>query len=271
MKRYMHLMSDYAFKKIFGSEENKSILIKFLNAVIPNEDKIIDVIFRDKEALPFQEDGKRMVYDIYCLTHDGRHIVVEMQRAFQPTFSDRALLYSSHLLLRQLRSGNAYEVAPVYGIFLMGFNMIDQTPALCRRVSLMDEDRHELFSNKLKLIFLDLKEMTKNSLEECLNPIEEWLFLIKNMENMKDKPNNYPTYDELFEAADLSSMANEDVVSYSQSRRKMQDDMEGMAYFGRMQREEGREEGRLSTLIEKAKQAKEMGLPDDIIKSLFGL
>lgn len=64
MSRYMNLMTDFAFKYVFGSEKNKPVLIKFLNRVLDEEDRIVDVSFRDKEAMPFASEGKRVVFDI---------------------------------------------------------------------------------------------------------------------------------------------------------------------------------------------------------------
>ncbi|MDE5842800.1 MAG: hypothetical protein K2H35_03580, partial [Muribaculaceae bacterium] len=74
--------------------------------------------------------------------------------------------------------------------------------------------------------------MACKSLEECSNPLEEWMYLIKNLENMENKPKNYPMYDDLFDAADITHLAADDVVSYANSRQKMLDDQEGMAYYG---------------------------------------
>ncbi|MDE6247163.1 MAG: Rpn family recombination-promoting nuclease/putative transposase [Muribaculaceae bacterium] len=248
--RYMHLMTDYAFKRIFGSEETKQTLILFLNDILEGKETITDVTFLDKEQLPFKEDNKRVVFDIYCTTTEGSHIIIEMQRTIQPTFSERALVYCSHALLKQIRKGNNYEFAKVYGIFLMDFHILGHSPKMVRKIGLIDEDSKEVFSDKLNMIFLDLCTMQYDSFEKCKNQLEQWLFLIKNLETMNEKPKDYPIFDELFEAADLSHLANEEVVSYSQSRMKLEDDRLGMAYFGEQKRIEGRKEGRIEGIQE---------------------
>lgn len=272
-KRYMNLMTDYAFKRIFGSEKNKNILIKLLNTLVDEKDQIVDVTFNDKESLPLVDNGKKMVYDIYCLTHDHRHIIVEMQKRLQPTFAERSLLYCTNLLVRQLISGRSYSVDPVYGIFIMDFHLVGHKPELIRRVGLEDIDRHEPFSDKLKMIYLDLKLMIRKSLQECKNPVEEWLYLIKNIENMNEKPKDYPMYDDLFDAADISHLAAEDVVSYGNSLRKMLDDQEGVNYYGRQQRDEGRAEGRaegaLEVLESLAKKFRSQGMSVQEIANLL--
>lgn len=76
--RYMRLMTYYAFKRSFSSEETKQTLILFLNDVLDGKEIITNVNFLDNEQLPFKEEHKRMVFDIYCTTADGSFIIIEM-------------------------------------------------------------------------------------------------------------------------------------------------------------------------------------------------
>lgn len=241
--KYMNLLTDYAFKLVFGSEKNKSVLINFLNAALQGKEEIIDVEFRDKEMLPFIEDGKRMVFDIYCTTTQGTHIIIEMQRTLQPSFANRALAYCTNSLLKQILRGKKYYFEKVYGIFIMNFHLVDKAPQLIRRITLMDEDTKEPFSDRLNMIFFDLSSMTRRSLKTCKNDLERRLYLLKNMEKMTNKPKEYSIYDDLFDAADLGHLTNEEVVSYGQSRMKLEDDREGLHYYGRMEHQKGVEEG----------------------------
>ncbi|MDE6273236.1 MAG: Rpn family recombination-promoting nuclease/putative transposase [Muribaculaceae bacterium] len=149
--RYMNLMTDYAFKKVYGSPEHKNNLITLLNAALEGKEKITDIEYLDKEQLPFREDHKRVVFDIYCTTSDGSHVIVEMQRTIQPTFSDRAIAYCTHAILNQIIRGKKYSFSKVYGIYLMDFHLLGHTPKVMRRVTLMDEDSHQPFSDKMNL------------------------------------------------------------------------------------------------------------------------
>ncbi len=255
----MNLLTDYAFKRTFGSEKNKTVLINFLNAALEGKEVITDVEFRDKEALPFVEDGKRLVFDVYCTTDNGSHIVVEMQRTLQPSFSNRALAYCAHNIIKQTQRGKRYTFDKVYGIFIMNFHLVDLPPKLIRRVSLMDEKTHEMFSDRLHMIFFDLKEMKRRSLKTCRNDIERRLYLLKNMEKMEKRPKEYPMYDELFDAADISYLSNEEVVSYGQSRMKLEDDREGLLYYGEQQLKKGIEKGIEKGRKEGIKEGKKEG------------
>lgn len=271
MARYMNLLTDYAFKFVFGSEKHKKVVIKFLNTILTGKEKIVDVNFRDKEQLPIKEDGKRMVFDIYCTTDTNSHIIVEMQVRVPPTFVDRAIAYCSHGVLNQIMRGDRYKYDKVYGIYIMGSHLAYHKPTLVRRISLMDEDTGELFSDKIHMVFLDLKCMHKNYFHECKNDIERYLFLVKNMENMEGKEKGYPMFDDLFEAAELGDLAEDQLIAYSQSRLKLEDDREALEYEVAQERSkalsEGRAEGRAEGIKEGIKEG-EKQLLSSIISHL---
>ncbi len=184
-----------------------------------------------------------MIFDIYCTTSNGSHIIVEIQRTLQPSFSNRALAYCSQSIVKQILKGQRYNFEKVYGIFIMNFHLVDAPPRLIRRISLIDEQTHEIFSDKLHMIFFDLKMMKRKSLETCKNDIERRLFLIKNMEKMEERPKQYPMYDDMFEAADMTYLSNEEVVTYNASKMKLEDDRQGLLYYGEQQHRKGVEEG----------------------------
>ena len=148
----------------------------------------------------------------------------------------------------------------------MDFHILGHSPKMIRKIGLIDEDSKEVFSDKLNMIFLDLCTMQYDSFEKCKNQLEQWLFLIKNLETMNEKPKDYPAFDELFEAADLSHLANEEVVSYSQSRMKLEDDRLGMAYFG----EQKRKEGETKMLQNVVKKLRDYGMSISEISSTLG-
>ena len=76
--KYVNLLDDLGFKHVFGRDENKEILIAFLNEIIPDK-QIIDLEHIRNEQVPFDPDTKASVFDLYCETEDGSMIVVELQ------------------------------------------------------------------------------------------------------------------------------------------------------------------------------------------------
>lgn len=280
MHRYMNLMTDYAFKAVFGSVKNKKITIRFLNRVLNAKDQVTDIVFVDKEKIPYREDGKRVVFDIYCITESGRHIIIEMQRRLQPTFEDRCFLYWSYAMMSQAYRGKGdYHIDDVYGVFVMNFSLQDHEPVPFREVGIYDFTTRERFSDKMKFYFLDLTMMTREKFEDCKTPLERYMFIIKNSERMKEKPEGYPEFDDLFEALDTTSMACEDVVEYSNSRTRMIEEERDMRIYGNQQREEGLKEGKkeglkegkLSKAIAIAKNLLGMNMEPSLVASTCGL
>lgn len=245
MARYMNLLTDYGFKRIFGSEDNKKILINFLNVILKGEENIIDLSFKDKEILPSREDGKRILYDLYCETSDHRHIIVEMQRFIQPFFLNRALFYTSASLVSQGIKGGKwqYSVEPVYGIFLLDFHLPELPEKMIREAMLQDKETHEVISDKLKLIFIDLQAMDRSSIDDCITEQENWIYSIKNMEDMENKPKGYPMLEDLFNASEICNLTAEEAVCYSESRQRLKDEEYAREWYGKEQLEKGIAQG----------------------------
>ena len=79
MGKYINPFTDWGFKRLFGQEFSKDLLISFLNGLLVDEMHIRDVTFKDKEQLADAKDLRGCIFDIYCETDDGKHFIVEMQ------------------------------------------------------------------------------------------------------------------------------------------------------------------------------------------------
>ena len=95
MSKFINPFTDIGFKRIFGQEISKPVLIAFLNALLSEERTIVDVKFLDKEQLGISSGDRSLIYDIYCETETGEHIIVEMQNKYQPYFKKRSIYYLS--------------------------------------------------------------------------------------------------------------------------------------------------------------------------------
>lgn len=100
MGRFINPFTDYGFKKIFGQEISKDLLIVFLNDLLEGERVITDLTFLNNEQLPEWNDERALIYDIYCTTDTGEKIIVEMQNKSQLYFKERALFYLSNAVVR---------------------------------------------------------------------------------------------------------------------------------------------------------------------------
>ena len=121
---FINPFTDFGFKKIFGSEESKPLLISFLNDLLPIENKIVSLEFKNIEKLGMLEEDRRAIFDIYCRDEKNQEFIVELQRAKQAHFQDRAAYYASFLIQDQAKKGKwDFELTPIYFIGILDFSL----------------------------------------------------------------------------------------------------------------------------------------------------
>lgn len=219
MGKYINPFTDYGFKKIFGQELSKDLLIDFLNDLLEGERVITDLTFLNNEQLPEWEDARALIYDIYCTTDTGEKIIVEMQNKSQVHFRERALFYLSHAVARQGQVGCFwnFDIKAVYGVFFMNFLLKDSVK-FRTDVILADRETGELFTDKMRQIFLALPVFKKEE-EECETNFERWIYTLKNMETLQRMPfkARKAVFEKLEEIASVSSLNEEEHELYWKS------------------------------------------------------
>ena len=288
MGRFINPFTDWGFKRIFGQEINKDLLIQFLNDLLVGERHITDLRFMDKEQLPEAKDQRGAVYDIFCETDTKEQIIVEMQHRRQPFFMDRSIFYASRAVVGQGKKGKHwnYQLAAVYTICFMNFQPSDLLSSKFRTdVGLMDMQALKPVSDKFRLIYLALPLFPRKTEAECENDFERWIYVLKNMDTIKRLPwaAQNSVFQKLAEIADVSSLTKEERLHYDEALRKYRDTLcvlEGAEQRGlKRGREEGlakglakgRAEGRTEERIEIARNMKAKGLPVDLIAECSGL
>ena len=169
MGRFINPFTDMGFKRIFGQEVNKNLLIDFLNDLLEGEKRIINITFLDKEQLGTTADDRSCIYDIYCENENGERFIVEIQNRGHRNFKERAIYYLSRTIANQGQKGPSwmFDLKAVYGVFFMNFHLDRRRQARFRTdVSLRDMRTNEPFSDKMRFIFLDLPAFTKDE-ETC--------------------------------------------------------------------------------------------------------
>ena len=94
-ERYISLLTDFGFKRIFGTKPNRDLLISFLNSLFDGEQVIRDVKYLNSEHVGDVFAERKAIFDVYCENEHGEKFIVEMQNAFQTYFKDRSLYYST--------------------------------------------------------------------------------------------------------------------------------------------------------------------------------
>lgn len=260
-KDFIRLLTDFGFKRVFGSKEHAGILKRFLNALFEGEMRIEKVEFRDKEILPAHINGKKVQFDIYCTTDTDHHFILEMQQEESENFSDRILFYISKAIVNQGIKGVEYRLDPIYCVVITDFNLSHLKKSLIKDFWILDRRSHEEYSDKFRLIFLSLKEIPKDW-DECETELKRQLYLIKNMENLtkESKPYLSGEYDDFFTASKTENLTEEEAVAYSESYLKELDNQSVLRFTAKKNREEGRQEGKMEGILEVARNMLKNGM-----------
>ena len=278
MANYINPFTDIGFKRIFGQELSKPLLIDFLNNLLIGEKRIVDLTFLDKEQPPVFVDDRSLIYDIYCELDDNEKIIVEMQNCEQSYFKRRSIYYVSEAIARQGEKGPdwQYDIKAVYLIAFLNFRRPDIGQEFRTDVMLMNRKSKEVFSDKLRLVYLQLPLFEKE-VDECENDFDRWIYVLKNMETIKRLPwaAQDSVFQKLAEIADVSSLTKEERLHYDEALRKYRDTLcvlESAEQRGlKRGLTEGLAKGRAEGRIEIARNMKADGITLERIQKYSGL
>jgi predicted transposase/invertase (TIGR01784 family) len=189
--KFVDVKNDVAFRKIFGNENKKVILISFLNAVLglEGQDRVKEVTLLNPFQLPRIAGEKSSIIDVRATDEKGVTFIVEMQVAEPAGFDKRVLYYTSKDYAGQINSGDDYPLLrPVYFIGVLNFNYFIGKDYLSSHL-IIDEASGECAFKDLKFRFIELKKFNKNA-HELNSIIDKWTFFIKNAEELEVIPEN---------------------------------------------------------------------------------
>jgi predicted transposase/invertase (TIGR01784 family) len=247
--KYISLLTDFGFKRVFGTEPNKALLIDFLNTLLPAHHHIQDLTFKNNENLGQTPIDRKAIFDIYCQATSGERFIVEIQKAKQNFFKDRSVYYSTFPIQEQALKGEwNYEMTSVYTVGVLDFIFDDHRneDTLLHVVELKNQ-HCEVFYEKLKFIYIELPKFTK-SLEELETHLDKWLFLLKHLAELNDPPSplQEAVFTELFEVAEIANFSPLEQETYQNSLKYYRD----LNNVVDTSREEGRAEGRAEGRVE---------------------
>ena len=281
MGRYINPFTDWGFKRLFGQEFSKDLLINFLNDLFEGEFQIKDVTFKDKEQLGDTNDLRGCIFDIYCVTDDDKHFIVEMQNRWVPFFVNRSIYYASKAFVAQrkkfdeagVRTAILYQFVPVYVVCIMNFMPKEHEVTKFRTdVALREKSSDSMFSDKLRFIYLSLPFFDKSE-EEFETGFEKLIYVLKYME-MDEVFKNLPLaeqkkmLDYLAKLPDVRFLSSEEREKYDESIKAVDDYYSGL-YGSYVEGEkkgiakgiaEGRVEGELSKGLTIARNLLSMGM-----------
>ena len=280
--KYVNPYTNFGFKKLFGTEINKDLLISFINSLLHGREVVKDLTYLNTEHLGTSETDRKAVFDVYCENEKGEKILVEMQRGIQQYFKDRSLYYATFPIREQGQKGEwDYQLKAVYIIGILNFTFDkDNDNYFHHEVQLLDNKTKEVFYDKLTFIYLEMPKFNKTE-DELTSMFEKWLFVLRNLSRLMERPKALQEriFTKLFEAAEIAKFTKLEYDSYEESLKAYRDwkntiDTEKKISWEEGHekgREEGFEEGQEKKTIEMARNLKVKGIPINIIVECSGL
>ena len=270
--KYINPFTDYGFKKLFGEEASKRLLISFLNDLLPRKDKIINLTFKKNEQQGDIVISRKAVYDIFCEDEKGSQFIVEMQNAKQLHFRDRAVYYSTFPIRDQAQKGDwDFKLEAVYCVGLLGFEFEKENVGkeYINNVQLKNQN-NKVFYDKLTFIFIELPKYNKKE-NELETHFDKWLYFLKNLESCDKIPDilKEEIFEEAFKVAEIANFTPKEISEYEESLKIYRDNNNVIETAKAEGKEEGREEGReegVNYTIQIIKYLKENKHVDEIVK-----
>ena len=270
ISKYFNPYTDFGFKKLFGEEASKDLLIDFLNQLLPPQHQIAQLNFKNPENLPDTIDERRSIFDIYCESVTGERFIVEMQKAKIHFFKERSLFYSTFPIREQSHQGLwDFHLLPVYFIAILDFKYDEKEDErkFRRDVCLKDQDG-DVFYDKLHFKFLQMPLFNKQE-HELETHFDKWVYFLKHLEDFDHIPTilNEPIFTKGFEIASVAHLNADQydayiksVLSYNEAKAVLD-----TAY------EEGKLEGKLDEKYEVAKSMLNKGFEISLIADITKL
>ena len=225
-ERYISLLTDFGFKRIFGTAINKDLLINFLNSLFGKEQVIKDVKYLNSENVGDVYTDRKAIFDVYCENEQGEKFIVEMQNAFQKHFKDRSLYYSTFPIKEQAPKGADWDfkLAHVYVVALLNFDMHDEAfdqEAISHDIGLLDKKTKKVFNDKLTFKYVEIAKFNK-PLDKLHTIYDKWLYALKNLSRLTERPKELrnKVFDRLFEEAEIAKFSKLELKEYEDRDRK---------------------------------------------------
>ena len=262
-EKYINPLTDFGFKKLFGIEPNKDLLIDFLNEILPNR-KIIDLTYSTNEHFGKYEIDRKAIFDIYCIGENDERFIVEMQKAKQNYFKDRSVFYASFPIQEQAKRGADwdYRLETVFSIGILDFKFDEHKMEkdLLHIVELKNQ-KCEVFYDKLKFVYIELPKFKKKH-SELETHFDKWLYVFTHLQKLQNRPKALQerVFKKVFEVAEIARFTKEEREEYEESLKAYRD----VKNVVDTARSEGKIEGKIEEkegVVERCWQ-KKMDIPD---------
>ena len=276
-ERYISLLTDFGFKRIFGTDPNKDLLIDFLNSLFDGEQVVKDVTYLNSEHVGDVHSERKAIFDVYCENEKGEKFIVEMQNASQQYFKDRSLYYATFPIREQAQKGGLwnYELKHVYVVALLNYDMTEPSFAkgtINHDIGLLDKQTHKVFNDKLTFKYVEISKFDK-SIEELKSNYDKWIYVLQNLSRLDRQPTYLQTavFTRLFKQAEIAGFTRTELREYEDSLKAYRDMKNSLDNAEEKGIAKGIVKGKKDKAVEIAKNLLEMKMPFETIMKATGL
>ena len=263
-ERYISLLTDFGFKRIFGTTPNKDLLINFLNSLFEGFQVIKDVKYLNSEHVGDVYAERKAIFDVYCENENGEKFIVEMQNAYQKYFKDRSLFYSTFPIREQAPKGADwnFKLDHVYTVALLNFDLSEEAfdkDDINHDVGLLDKKTHKVFNDKLSFKYVEIAKFDKTE-DELVTLYDKWLYVLKNLSRLDKRPAalKEKIFSKLIGEAEIAKFTPTELKEYEDSLKAYRDVKNSIDTALEKGREEGRAEGRAEGRVEGREEGKNL-------------
>lgn len=270
--KFINPFTDFGFKKLFGEDVNKDLLIDFINELL--QEDIQTLTYLKNEHLSNSPVDRRAIFDLYCENERGEKFIVEIQKAQQEFFKDRSIYYATFPIQEQAEPGKKwnFELKGVYTIAIMDFVFDESDPVFHHKVQLVDLATNKVFYDKLQFIYLEMPKFNKEE-HELETHYDKWMYIFQNLGKLQERPAalQEKVFQKLLDAAEIAHFDHKQQAAYHDSLKVYRDWDNVINTSHKKGIEQGREQGIEEGLHQTALRMKQKGFSVEDISEATGL
>jgi predicted transposase/invertase (TIGR01784 family) len=272
--KYLNPFTDFGFKKLFGEEPHKELLVSFLNTLLPQKHQIQDLQYTKNEQQGTTAFDRKAIFDLSCISPTGERFIVELQKAKQNFFKDRSVYYSTFPIQEQAQRGDwDYKLSAVYTVGILDFLFEEdrESTEVVHHVQLKNQNG-QVFYDKLTFIYLTLPNF-KKTLDELQTDQDKWFYIFRHLQELQEIPAvlHGSIFLKLFETAQIACFNPTERQAYEDSLKNYRD-WKGITETAHEEGlEQGREEGREEGKLEVARRLMAKGMTAAEVAEITGI
>ena len=255
--KYLDPKNDVAFKRLFGTEKNKEILVNFLNDVLCRSNIIEEVEFLPTINIPDSAEQRVSIVDVMCRDKAGVKFIIEMQVVSTLEYLKRAQYYAARAYVGQRTKEVKYkDLKEVIFLAICNQTILPEHEHYISYHVMLEQSTHKNHLKDFSYTFIELEKFNKSA-EALSSQLDKWIYFFKHAEEGDVFPQQLMKDEHIHQALDEMKSFNwseEELLAYEHV------EYEHYAYIGNMAL--AKEEGKIEGKIEIAKKLKAVGMDD---------